>query len=169
MSSSHLSSSRRDHGRRGVLRLAIALPVVALLVVALAQTAFASGPGNASVIVTPASGPAGTRVTVTGAHFTPNTPVTIGYSKTDCTSGVIAINGTDQTTGADGSVTVTVVWPSTDNGKYFNHSNKPNARSKHTSCSKEVLTFAIRDISIGDEITDDYSSFEALRSKLNLS
>ncbi|HEX3272944.1 MAG TPA: hypothetical protein VHR15_20030 [Ktedonobacterales bacterium] len=119
MSSSHLLSSRRDHGRRDVLRLAIALPVVALLVAALAQTAFASGPGKASVIVTPASGPAGTRVTVTGAHFTPNTPVTIGYSKTDCTSGVIAINGTDQTTGADGSVTVTVVWPSTDNGKYF--------------------------------------------------
>jgi hypothetical protein len=119
MSSSHLSSSSRDHGRRGVLRLAITLPVVALLVVALAQTAFASGPGNASVIVTPAAGPAGTRVTVTGAHFTPNIPVTVGYAKTDCTSGVIAINGTDQTTGADGSVTVTVVWPSTDNGKYF--------------------------------------------------
>jgi hypothetical protein len=119
MSSSHLLSSTRGHGRRGVLRLAIALPVVALLVVALAQTAFASGPGNASVVVTPASGPAGTRVTVTGAHFTPNTPVTVGYSKTDCTSGVVAINGTDQTTGADGSVTVTVVWPSTDNGKYF--------------------------------------------------
>ena len=118
MSSSHLSSSRRDHGKRGVLRLTIALPIVALLVVALAQTAFASGPGNASVIVTPASGPAGTRVTVTGAHFTPNTPVTVGYSKTDCKAGVIAIDGTDQTTAADGSVTVTVTWPSTENGKY---------------------------------------------------
>jgi hypothetical protein len=119
MSSSHFSSSRRDHDRRGILRLAIALPIVALLVVALAQTAFASGPGNASVVVTPASGPSGTHVTVTGAHFTPNTPVTVGYSKTDCTAGVIAIDGTDQTTGADGSVTVTVVWPSTENGKYF--------------------------------------------------
>ena len=118
MSSSHLSSSRRDHGKRGVLRLTIALPIVALLVVALAQTAFASGPGNASVIVTPASGPAGTRVTVTGAHFTPNTPVTVGYSKTDCKAGVIAIDGTDQTTAADGSVTITVTWPSTENGKY---------------------------------------------------
>jgi hypothetical protein len=99
--------------------VAIALPLVALLVVALAQTAFASGPGNASVAVTPASGPSGTHVTVTGAHFTPNTPVTVGYSKTDCTSGVIAIDGTDQTTGADGAVTITVIWPSTDNGKYF--------------------------------------------------
>ena len=120
MSSSHLSpSSRRDHGRRGAARLAIALPIVALLVVALAQTAFASGPSNASVTVTPASGPAGTRVTVTGAHFTPNTPVTVGYSKTDCKAGVIAIDGTDQTTAADGSVTVTVTWPSTENGKYI--------------------------------------------------
>jgi hypothetical protein len=100
------------------VRLAIALPLVALLVVGLAQTAFASGPNNASVSITPASGPAGTHVTVIGAHFTPNTPVTVGYSKTDCTAGVIAIDGSDQTTGPDGSVTVTIIWPSTDNGKY---------------------------------------------------
>ena len=118
MSSSHLSSSTRNYGKRRATRLAIALPAVALLVVAMAQTAFASGPSNASVTVTPASGPAGTHVTVTGAHFTPNTPVTVGYSKTDCKAGVIAIDGTEQTTNADGSVTVTVTWPTTDNGKY---------------------------------------------------
>src|SRR5438270_5502108 len=124
MSSSHRSSpATRDHGmgRRGarVARLAIALPIVALLIVAMAQTAFATGPNpSASVVVTPAAGPAGTRVTVTGAHFTPNTPVTVGYSKTDCKAGVVAVDGTDQTTGADGSVTITVVWPATDNGKY---------------------------------------------------
>jgi hypothetical protein len=101
------------------MRLAVALPIAALLVVALAQTAFATGPSpSASVVVTPASGPAGTRVIVNGAHFTPNTPVTVGYSKTDCKAGVIAIDGTDQTTGADGSVTITVIWPSTDSGKY---------------------------------------------------
>jgi hypothetical protein len=121
MSSTHLSS--RSTQERGVrwhgARLAIALPIVTLLVVALAQTAFATGPNpSASVVITPAAGPAGTRVTVTGAHFTPNTPVTVGYSKTDCKAGVIAIDGTDQTTASDGSVTVVVEWPSIETGKY---------------------------------------------------
>src|SRR4051794_7565068 len=107
MSSSHRSSpTTRDHGmRRRGGRLAIALPIAMLLIVAFAQTAFATGPNpSASLVVTPGSGPVGTRVTVTGAHFTPNTPVTAGYSKTNCSTGVVAIDGTDQTTGADGSV-----------------------------------------------------------------
>ena len=104
--------------RRGV-RLAIALPIVTLLVVALAQTAFATGPNpNASVVFTPASGPAHTKVTVTGAHYTPNTPVTVGYAKTDCKTGATAIAGSDQTTTSDGSVSITVEWPSIEAGKY---------------------------------------------------
>ena len=49
---------------------------------------------------------------------------------------------------------------SSDNGKYFNHSENPNSLSAYYDDEEEVLTKAIRDIEIGEEITDDYSSFE---------
>mgnify|MGYP001562319139 CR=1 FL=1 len=47
---------------------------------------------------------------------------------------------------------------SSDDGKYFNHSKNPNSYS--TYYEDEVVTKAIRDIQKGEDITDDYSSFE---------
>lgn len=47
-----------------------------------------------------------------------------------------------------------------DNGKYFNHSDNPNVLSEERKGEKEVVTIAIRDIQKGEEIVDDYSSFE---------
>jgi hypothetical protein len=141
MSSSHPSSSSPEYVRHGA-RLAFALPMVALLLVALAQTAFATGPApSASVAITPASGPAGTHVIVTGAHFTPNTPETVGYSKTDCKAGVVAIDGSDQTTSSDGSVTVTIEWPSIEAGKYVVCVTEKGTGKVHQSDSQfEVLS-----------------------------
>ena len=49
---------------------------------------------------------------------------------------------------------------SSDNGKYFNHSKTPNSLSDYYKDEEEVVTKAIRDILRGEEITDDYSSFE---------
>src|SRR3989344_6480473 len=50
---------------------------------------------------------------------------------------------------------------SSDNGKYFNHSNNPNTLSKYQDNEEEVITTAVRDIQVGEELTDNYSSFEA--------
>ena len=47
-----------------------------------------------------------------------------------------------------------------DDGKYFNHSKEPNSLSKYHKDEEEVITKAIKDIQKGEEITDDYSSFE---------
>jgi len=49
---------------------------------------------------------------------------------------------------------------SSDNGKYFNHSKNPNSLSAYYEDEEEVVTKAIRDIQKGEEITDDYSTFE---------
>ena len=49
---------------------------------------------------------------------------------------------------------------SSDNGKYFNHSRTPNCLSAYYKDKEEVITKAIRDIEKGEELTDDYSSFE---------
>ena len=49
---------------------------------------------------------------------------------------------------------------STDNGKYFNHSKNSNVLSEYRDGEEEVITVAIKDIGIGEEILDDYSSFE---------
>ncbi|WP_321469598.1 SET domain-containing protein [Halarcobacter sp.] len=43
---------------------------------------------------------------------------------------------------------------------YFNHSKNPNSLSAYYEDEEEVITKAIRDIQIGEEITDDYSTFE---------
>ncbi len=48
-----------------------------------------------------------------------------------------------------------------DNGKYFNYSENPNAHSKYQEGEEEVVTTAVRDIQKGEEITDDYASFES--------
>lgn len=47
-----------------------------------------------------------------------------------------------------------------DHGKHFNHSDCPNTLSTQLNGSAEVITRAIRDIAVGEELTDDYSSFE---------
>lgn len=49
---------------------------------------------------------------------------------------------------------------SSDNGKYFNHSDNPNVLSAYYDKEEEVVTKAIRNIKKGEEITDDYHSFE---------
>jgi SET domain-containing protein len=47
-----------------------------------------------------------------------------------------------------------------DNGRYFNHSDTPNTLSTYSEDQEEVVTKAIKDIEPGEEITDDYHSFE---------
>ncbi len=49
---------------------------------------------------------------------------------------------------------------SSDNGKYFNHSKTPNSLSAYYEDEEEVVTKTLRDIQKGEEITDDYSTFE---------
>lgn len=53
---------------------------------------------------------------------------------------------------------------SSDNGKYFNHSENPNVRSEYDG-EEEVRTYAIRDIESGEEILDNYSTFEDLNDE----
>lgn len=50
---------------------------------------------------------------------------------------------------------------SSDNGKYFNHSDDPNSLSEYIDGEEEVVTTAIKDIQEEEEITDNYSSFES--------
>ncbi len=54
---------------------------------------------------------------------------------------------------------------SADNGKYFNHSKNPNVLSEYRDDEEEVITVTIKDIEIGEEILDDYSSFEDEKSE----
>jgi len=49
---------------------------------------------------------------------------------------------------------------SADNGKYFNHSENPNVLSEYRDNEQEVITVAVRDIEVGEELLDNYSSFE---------
>ena len=58
---------------------------------------------------------------------------------------------------------------SSDNGKYFNHSSDPNVRSEYKEGGEEeVVTTAIKDIQVGEEITDDYSNFEEQENSANV-
>lgn len=57
---------------------------------------------------------------------------------------------------------------SSDNGKYFNHSDNPNVLSAYNKDDEEVTTTAIKDIKCGDEITDNYSSFESEKDEDNV-
>lgn len=57
---------------------------------------------------------------------------------------------------------------SSDNGKYFNHSTNSNCLSEYRDNEEEVVTTAIKDIQAGEEITDNYSSFEADESEDNV-
>ena len=47
-----------------------------------------------------------------------------------------------------------------DNAKYFNHSKNPNCLTAYYENEEEVVTKAIRDINSGEEITENYRSFE---------
>lgn len=47
-----------------------------------------------------------------------------------------------------------------DDAKYFNHSSTPNTLSAYYDDEDEVVTKAIKDINPGDELTDNYGSFE---------
>lgn len=47
-----------------------------------------------------------------------------------------------------------------DRAMYFNHSNAPSALSAREDGEEEVITRALRDILPGEEITDDYRSFD---------
>ena len=49
---------------------------------------------------------------------------------------------------------------SSDNGKYFNHSKQNNVQSYYFDEHEEVITYALRDIEKGEELLDDYGSFE---------
>jgi len=50
---------------------------------------------------------------------------------------------------------------SSDNGKYFNHSStNNNVLSYYEDAYNEVITKALRDIEINEELIDNYSSFE---------
>lgn len=42
-----------------------------------------------------------------------------------------------------------------DDARYFNHSKQPNCRSGHGT-----QTLALRDIKVGEELTDDYETFD---------
>lgn len=55
-----------------------------------------------------------------------------------------------------------------DYGNFFNHSEDSNCLSQHVDGEEEVVTIAIRDIEKGEEITDNYSSFEDQKGKENL-
>ena len=54
---------------------------------------------------------------------------------------------------------------SADDGKYFNHSNSPNVLSAYYDNEEEVVTRALRDIQVGEELLDNYNSFEDERSE----
>ncbi len=47
-----------------------------------------------------------------------------------------------------------------DNAKYFNHSETPNSKSAYLDTEEEVVTTAVMDIQLGEEITDNYSLFD---------
>jgi uncharacterized protein len=48
-----------------------------------------------------------------------------------------------------------------DDAKYFNHSDSPNTRSVSVQGSLETIDIATRDILVGEELTTDYTEFDA--------
>lgn len=50
---------------------------------------------------------------------------------------------------------------SSDNGKYFNHSEDPNVLSEYRDNEEEAVTLATKDIQSGEEMLDNYYSFES--------
>ena len=52
-----------------------------------------------------------------------------------------------------------------DDAKYINHARPSNCVSVYRADEDEVVTVAVRNISAGEELTDDYDSFEDERSE----
>lgn len=50
-----------------------------------------------------------------------------------------------------------------DNGKYCNHSEEPNVLSEYRDNEDEVISIASKDIQQGEEMLDNYSSFESFQ------
>ena len=48
-----------------------------------------------------------------------------------------------------------------DDTRFFNHAETPNTESREVDGEDEVITVAKRDIQPGEELTDDYRTFEA--------
>ena len=55
-----------------------------------------------------------------------------------------------------------------DDGRFFNHSENPNSLAEYRDDEEESVNVALRDIQIGEEITDNYSSFEDETDKDNI-
>ena len=48
-----------------------------------------------------------------------------------------------------------------DDARFWNHSDDPNCLSRHERGEKEHITVAVRDIEVGEELTDNYATFDA--------
>ncbi len=55
-----------------------------------------------------------------------------------------------------------------DYGNFFNHSDDPNCLSGYEDGQEEVVTYATKDIQLGEEMTDNYSSFEEVHDEDNI-
>ena len=156
-------------------RLAVALPLLVLLIVlalpGVASAGGGPGPGR-SVAVTPASGPVGTHVTVTGSHFPSGHQVIVGYSSGDCSANVITItdatgNGATGTVGGNGSVTIVIVWPNTQPGKYTicvkdttaNTTTASATKFEVTSASAPSITVSPNPVGSGQQVTVTGANF----------
>jgi hypothetical protein len=103
-----------------------------LLVVMTASLALATPIAQPTLSISPNSAPPGASVTVIGNNFAPGTSIVIGYTQGDCTSAT-AITGASGTAGADGSVNITFVWPTTDAGAYYVCATDPNSHNSTRS------------------------------------
>ncbi|HLJ81353.1 MAG TPA: hypothetical protein VKT52_07710, partial [Ktedonobacterales bacterium] len=150
-------------------RLAVALPLLALLVLlTLPGVAGATGiaPGR-GVAVTPASGPVGTNVTVTGSHFPTGDNVNVGYSTGNNCANVTPINGATGTVGGNGTVTIHIVWPSTQSGSYTicvtdtttNTVTASKTQFQVTSATAPSITIAPSPATSGQQVTVTGASF----------
>lgn len=52
-----------------------------------------------------------------------------------------------------------------DHGRFTNHASNPNVWSEYRENEEEAVTYAIKDIEIGEEILENYSSFEDEKSE----
>jgi len=57
---------------------------------------------------------------------------------------------------------------SVDDGRFFNHCSNPNSLSEYRDDEEESVNVALRDIQIGEEITNNYSAFEDENDKDNV-
>ena len=46
-----------------------------------------------------------------------------------------------------------------DNGRHFNHSENPNTSSEYSDVEEEVVTRAVKNISPGEEMTENYGAY----------